>query len=96
MMKSLILICATAIAQPDCSMQTAAVVVQGPDVTGPVTCGLHSQAYLAHTALAGYLEDGHYLKIRCQPEGRTADILGIQDYSGGRVADNRLVEPLRR
>jgi hypothetical protein len=96
MLHSLILICAAAVAQPDCAAETAAVVVQGPDVASLATCGLHGQAYLAHTALAGYLQEGHYLKISCQPERPISNVLGIQGDRGGRVADNRLVDPLQR
>ena len=67
MLKVLILICATGLPQPECSIDTATAVVQGPEAASLMECSLHGQAYLAPTALAGYLTDGHYLKIRCEP-----------------------------
>jgi hypothetical protein len=70
MLKTLILICATAMPRADCSIDTAAAVVQGPDAASLMECGLHGQAYLAGTALTGYLADGHYLKISCGGDPR--------------------------
>lgn len=64
-MKTLILICTLATLRQDCTIETAAAVVQGPEASGLVQCGFLGQAYLAHTALASYVEDGHYLKILC-------------------------------
>ena len=64
-MKTLILICVLGLSRPDCSIETATVVVQGPEATNLAQCGFVGQAYLANTALAGYVEDGHYLKILC-------------------------------
>lgn len=64
-MKTIILICALATFRQDCSVDTATVVVQGPDATNLAQCGFLGQAYLADTALAAYVEDGHYLKIMC-------------------------------
>ena len=68
-MDVVILICALGIAQPDCSVSTAEAVIRGPEATGPAMCGLHGQAYIASTSLAGYLADGHYLKLNCTPRG---------------------------
>ena len=65
MMKALLLICALSTPQPDCSVETAIAVIQGPDATSLVECGLHGQAYIAEGALAGYLDGAHYLKIAC-------------------------------
>ena len=65
MMKTVILICALGMAQPDCSTETAITVVQGPDATSLASCGFVGQAYLAETALADYLDGEHYLKILC-------------------------------
>ena len=65
MMKALLLICALGTPQGDCSVETATAVIQGPDATSLVECGLHGQAYIAEGALAGYLDDGHYLKVIC-------------------------------
>ena len=64
-MKPLILICAVGILRHDCSIETATVVVQGPEATNLAQCGFLGQAYLADTALAAYLEEGHYLKVLC-------------------------------
>lgn len=64
-MKTIILICALATFRQDCSIDTATVVVQGPDATNLAQCGFLGQAYLANTALTAYVEDGHYLKILC-------------------------------
>ena len=68
-MKTLILICALGLSRPDCSIETATAVIQGPEATNLAQCGFVGQAYLASTALAGYVEDGHYLKILCTAGG---------------------------
>ena len=52
-------------AHGDCGLETAEVVVQGPEPQNLVVCGMHAQAYLGEGALAGYLDGAHYLKIRC-------------------------------
>ena len=65
LMTTLLLICAVGTAQADCSTATAEAVIQGPDAESLVECGLHGQAYIAEGALAGYLDDGHYLKVAC-------------------------------
>ena len=70
-MKTLLLICALNVAHGDCGVETAEVVVQGPESQSLVVCGLHGQAYLAEGALAGYLDGDHYLKITCTPDNRT-------------------------
>ena len=44
---------------------TAEAVIQGPDATSPLQCGLHGQAYIADGAIAGYLDGAHCLKIAC-------------------------------
>jgi hypothetical protein len=69
-MKTLLLICALSVAHNDCGVETAEVVVQGPESQSLVVCGLHGQAYLSEGALAGYLDGRHYLKIACTPEKR--------------------------
>ncbi|MGH1482594.1 MAG: hypothetical protein ACRBM6_28415 [Geminicoccales bacterium] len=71
-MKTLILICALGTLRQDCSIETAAVVIQGPDAASLAQCGFLGQAYLADTALAAYVEDGHYLKILCTSGDRPA------------------------
>jgi hypothetical protein len=65
MIKTLLLICTLGTPQADCSTATAEAVIQGPDAMSLVECGLHGQAYIAHGAIAGYLDGAHYLKIRC-------------------------------
>ena len=72
-MKTLILICALGTLRQDCSIETAAVVVQGPDAASLAQCGFLGQAYLADTTLAAYVEDGHYLKILCTSGDRSAN-----------------------
>ena len=67
-MKSLILICALGLSHADCAIDTATVVIQGPEAGGPAQCGFLAQAYLAGTSIAGYLERDHYLKIACSPD----------------------------
>jgi hypothetical protein len=70
MMKTLLLICALGTSHADCSMDTAAAVIQGPDARSLVECGLHGQAYIAHGAIAEYLDGAHYLKITCSSDPR--------------------------
>jgi hypothetical protein len=70
LMKTVLLICALGMPRGDCNLETATAVVQGPDTDSFVTCGLHGQAYIAEGALAGYLEDGHYLKVTCSSGSR--------------------------
>ena len=65
MIKTLLLICAIGTSHADCSMDTAAAVIQGPEAMSLVECGLHGQAYIAHGAIADYLDGAHYLKISC-------------------------------
>ena len=70
MMKTVILICALGIARPDCSIDTAMSVIQGPDATSLASCGFVGQAYLAETAFADYVREDHYLKILCTSDDR--------------------------
>jgi hypothetical protein len=65
MTKTVPLVCALGTPQAECSMDTAAAVIQGPDTTSLVRCGLHGQAYIAPGAIAGYLDGAHDLKITC-------------------------------
>jgi hypothetical protein len=67
-MKSSILVCALGLSHADCTIDSAAVVLQGPASGGLARCGFLAQAYLASTSIAGYLDDAHYLKIACSPE----------------------------
>jgi hypothetical protein len=76
-MKSLLLICALGLSHADCTIDSATVVLQGPEGGGPARCGFLAQAYLASTSIAGYLDDAHYLKVSCSPESpRRADARG--------------------
>jgi hypothetical protein len=73
MLKMLILVCAVATAPADCRPQSALDVISGPDVASPVMCGLHGQAYIAETALAGRHHEDEYLKIVCvRPSAKAA------------------------
>jgi hypothetical protein len=65
MMQTLLLICALGTPQMDCGLETAEAVIQGPEAASLVECGMHGQAYIAGGALAGYVDDEHYLKISC-------------------------------
>lgn len=65
MFKVLILICTVQLAPPDCQIDTASAVVQGPDAANETMCGLHGQAYLAHSAFADLRKD-RYLKVTCR------------------------------
>jgi hypothetical protein len=69
-METLLLICAIGLSRPDCTIETATTVVQGPKSTNLAQCGFVGQAYLADTALAAYVENGYYLKILCTSGGR--------------------------
>ncbi|MGF1607750.1 MAG: hypothetical protein ACFCUQ_00015 [Kiloniellales bacterium] len=66
MFKVLLLICAVTVQHKDCQEKTALTVLQGPEATNEVMCGLQSQAYLASSALAVTLGEDEYLKITCR------------------------------
>lgn len=65
MMKSVLLFCALGTTQPDCSIDTAISVIQGPDASDRAQCEVLGEAYLANTAFASYLNSGYYLKVLC-------------------------------
>lgn len=65
MFRVILLICAAHIHQSDCQVNTALTVLQGPDASNEIACGMQSQAYFASTALAATLTDDEYLKITC-------------------------------
>ena len=65
MIRTLLLICTIGTPQADCSIASAEAVIQGPDATSLVECGLDGQAYIAHGAIADYLDGAHYLKVTC-------------------------------
>jgi hypothetical protein len=77
MLKTLILICLLGTAHADCTEDTADAVIQGPDAMSLVECGMHGQAYVAGGALAGYIDDQHYLKVSCMA-GRRVRAPGLQ------------------
>jgi hypothetical protein len=85
--KTLLLICTLGTPQADCSVETAAAVIQGPDAASFVECGLHGQAYIAEGALAAYIGDGHYLKVACTSQqvhlGASARDFARMARSGG-------------
>jgi len=66
MIKVVLLVCATGIAPGDCQPDTARYLLQGPDATNEVACGMQSQAYLAQTWIGQTLRDDEYLKIVCR------------------------------
>ncbi len=65
MFTTLILVCATAMPQPDCTRDTAVDVVAGPAAPSPLGCGFTGQAMLASTTLGPGLGEGRYLKVVC-------------------------------
>jgi len=65
MLKTVILVCALGMARPDCNVDNAISVVQGPEASHQAQCGFLGQAYLASTSMANYLDGEHYLKILC-------------------------------
>lgn len=65
MFKVILLICAASLEPSDCQPQTAIDVLQGPVAANEITCGLHSQAYLAESALSASLSKDSYLKVVC-------------------------------
>lgn len=84
-MKTMILICALGMPRPDCSIDTAVSVIQGPEAANLARCGFLGQAYLADTVFADYLDGDHYLKILCTSRDRldaeTAPDRAIQDVA---------------
>jgi hypothetical protein len=85
MMKTLILICLLGTAHADCTENTADAVIQGPDAESLVECGMHGQAYVAGGALAGYLDDQHYLKVSCTA-GRHVRPAGLRQAQSAALA----------
>jgi hypothetical protein len=73
MLKVILLICAANIAPGDCRPETATYLLNGPDATNEVSCGMQSQAYLAQTWIGRSLAEDEYLKIVCLrgPDRRT-------------------------
>jgi hypothetical protein len=72
MLKGLVLVCSLALA-PDarlCDQANAVSVVQVPeDFARPVTCFMHSAAYLAETSLSP--GEGEYLRVVCIRTGQS-------------------------
>lgn len=62
---ALVLFCSAALAIPDCTIDTANDVVQGPEVNSIYDCGFSSQAMIAQTALSPELGKDEYLKVVC-------------------------------
>ena len=61
----LILICSISLAPQDCKRDNALDVIEGPQVKNELMCGMHSQAYIAETALGTALRPDEYVKIEC-------------------------------
>ena len=66
MFKVILLVCAANVAPSDCQADTAIHLVNGPDASNEVMCGMQSQAYLAQTWIGQSLAEGEYVKIVCQ------------------------------
>jgi hypothetical protein len=62
---TVILVCATAMPQHDCTRDTAVDVVAGPTSPSPFGCLISGQSMLASTALGPGLGEGRYLKVVC-------------------------------
>ena len=86
MFKTVILICALSTARPDCSVDTAVSVMQGPEASHPAQCGFVGQAYIASTAMANYLDGEHYLKTLCSA-GDRLDAQEVPDRDAEQLAD---------
>ena len=68
MIAVLILICAGAVAKPDCQLGSAMHVIQGPDAGNAVMCAFQGQAFVAQSAFGRTMQDGEYVKILCRPK----------------------------
>jgi hypothetical protein len=68
MMNVVILICALSMSGPECSMDTASSVIQGPEANTLAQCGHLGHAYPASAELAAYLDGENYLKILCSDD----------------------------
>jgi hypothetical protein len=66
MFKVILLVCAANIAPSDCHPDTALHLLNGPDASNEVMCGMQSQAYLAQTWIGQSLAEGDYVKILCR------------------------------
>jgi hypothetical protein len=66
MFKVILLVCATSIARGDCQPDTALYLLNGPDASNEVSCGMQSQAYLAQTWIGQSMAEDEYLKIVCR------------------------------
>lgn len=64
-MKAVILVCALSMSRPDCSVETAANVIRGPEANALAQCGLLGHAHPASAQLVGYLDGDNYVKIVC-------------------------------
>ena len=72
MFKVILLVCAANITPGDCKADTALYLLNGPDASNEVMCGMQSQAYLAQTWIGQSLTDGEYLKIVCRARSARA------------------------
>jgi hypothetical protein len=66
MFKVILLVCAANTAPGDCRADTALHLLNGPDASNEVMCGMQSQAYLAQTWIGQSLAEGDYVKILCR------------------------------
>jgi hypothetical protein len=80
---AIILICASTIGRPDCSVDTATDMIQGFDANTPIECAMNSQALIAQSALRPGLGNDHYFKVVCIQKERAVEIFRVaKDHFG--------------
>ena len=80
MMKAVILICALSMSRPDCSVETAANVIRGPEANALAQCGLLGHAHPASSQLVGYLDGDNYVKIVCAGDSPYGAPMGLNEH----------------
>jgi hypothetical protein len=72
---SVILICANALLPQDCTVDSAADMLEGLEANTPIDCLMSSQALIAQSALLpANMAADHYLKVICLPSRDTANL----------------------
>jgi hypothetical protein len=74
---AIILICASTISRPDCSVDTATDMIQGFDANTPIECAMNSQALIAQSALSPGLGKDQYLKVICVQKERAVETFRV-------------------
>ena len=80
---AVILICASTISRPDCTVDTATDMIQGFDANTPIECAMNSQALIAQSALGPGLGNDQYLKVICTQKERAAEIFPVLEEDLG-------------